>query len=229
MVHPMQARLQTSVSASPAERVTHPGRRWVLPASVTGLLLAWEAAVRWTGYPAYILPAPSAIASRLVSAVLAGDFEYHLAITVLEVVLGLGLGLVVAAVLGYALARSPVAEETLAPYIVSLQAIPMPAVAPLLYIWFGVGLLPRVLVCSLIVFFPVLVNLVVGLRSVEPELYDLMRTLKAGRWQILTKLELPAALPVLLGGLKIGATLAVIGAVVGEFLGGNQGLGYLVN
>jgi NitT/TauT family transport system permease protein len=105
------------------------------------------------------------------------------------------------------------------------------AIAPLLVIWFGSGsgLRSKVLICALIVFFPILINTIVGVRSVEPDLRDLMRSLKATPWQTFRKLELPAALPILLGGLKVGATLSVIGAVVGEFVGADRGLGFLIN
>jgi NitT/TauT family transport system permease protein len=107
--------------------------------------------------------------------------------------------------------------------------VPVVAIAPLLIIWFGPGLISKVLICALIVFFPVLVNTVVGLRSVPEELRDLMRSLQASRWQVIRLLEVPASLPVFLGGLRIGATLAVIGAVVGEFVGADRGLGFLIN
>jgi NitT/TauT family transport system permease protein len=103
------------------------------------------------------------------------------------------------------------------------------AIAPLLIIWFGPGLLSKVLICALIVFFPILINTVVGVRAVPVDLYDLMRSLKASRWQVFSLLEVPAAMPVLLGGLRIGATLSVIGAVVGEFVGSDRGLGFLIN
>ena len=108
------------------------------------------------------------------------------------------------------------------------QSVPVVAYAPLLIIWFGSGLLSKVLICTLIVFFPILINVVVGMRGVPEELRDLMRSLRASPWQTFLHLELPAALPVLLGGLKIGATLSVIGAVVGEFMGADAGLGFLV-
>jgi NitT/TauT family transport system permease protein len=134
-----------------------------------------------------------------------------------------------ATALGYLLARSPAVERFLAPYIVASQSIPIVAIAPLLVIWFKTGLLSKVLISALIVFFPILVNTVVGLRSVPEELHDLMRSLQATRWQTFTLLEVPAALPVFLGGLRIGATLAVIGAVVGEFVGADRGLGFLIN
>lgn len=149
--------------------------------------------------------------------------------TLTEVLSGLALGMSVAVVVGYALAKSRTIERLLSPYVVASQSIPIVAIAPLLVIWFGAGRLSKVLISALIVFFPILVNTVVGVRSVPADLRDLMRSLRATRWQTLTKLEMPAALPVLFGGLKIGATLSVIGAVVGEFVGADEGLGFLVN
>jgi NitT/TauT family transport system permease protein len=131
--------------------------------------------------------------------------------------------------LGYLIAKSPSAERILAPYIVASQSIPIVAIAPLLIVWFGSGPLSKILISALIVFFPVLVNTVVAVRSVPEDLRDLMRSLRATRWQTFTKLEVPAAMPVLLGGLKIGATLSVIGAVVGEFVAADEGLGFLIN
>ena len=132
-------------------------------------------------------------------------------------------------VLGYLIARSTLLERILTPYIVALQAIPVVAIAPLLVIWFGSGLTSKVLICALTVFFPMLINTIVGVRGVAPELHDLMRALEATRWQTLRHLEAPAALPVLMGGLKVSATLSVIGAVVGEFVSARAGLGFLVN
>jgi NitT/TauT family transport system permease protein len=120
-------------------------------------------------------------------------------------------------------------ERLLSPYVVASQAVPIVAIAPLLVIWFGPGLLSKIMITALIVFFPVLINTIVGLRSVPDELRDLMRSLLATPWETFTKLEAPAALPVFLGGLRIGATLAVIGAVVGEFVGADRGLGFMIN
>ncbi len=131
--------------------------------------------------------------------------------------------------LGYLLAKSPASERFLSPYLVASQAIPLVAIAPLLIIWFGPGLFSKILICSLIVFFPILINTIVGVRAVPDTLRDLMRSLHASRQQTLRLLEVPAALPVFLGGLRVGATLSVIGAVVGEFVGSDRGLGFLIN
>jgi NitT/TauT family transport system permease protein len=130
---------------------------------------------------------------------------------------------------GYLLAQYPAFEQFFGPYLVASQAIPTIAIAPLLVIWFGPGIISKIIICALVVFFPVLINTFVGLRSVSKDLYLLMYSLKATRWQIFLYLEIPAALPILFGGLRIGATLSVIGAVVGELIGADRGLGFLIN
>jgi NitT/TauT family transport system permease protein len=192
-------------------------------------VIAWEALARLSRLPAFILPPPARVWGRLGDVLGDGTLWRHTQATLVEVLAGLALGMAVAAALGYLVAKSPALERALTPYIVASQSIPVVAIAPLLVIWLGPGLPSKVVVCALIVFFPMLINTVVGLRSVAPELRDLMRALEAGRWQTFVKLEAPAALPVLLGGLKIGATLAVIGAVVGELVGADRGLGFLIN
>ncbi len=203
--------------------------RWLLPVSLLVLLGLWAAAARWGGWPSFILPSPGRVALRFWQALVDGSLLRHTLFTLLEVVLGMGLGVSLATLLGYALARSPLLEKLLSPYLVASQAVPVVAIAPLLVIWFGPGLGSKVLICALIVFFPVLVNTIVGLRAVPRELRELMHSLKADRRQMLRYLEVPSALPVFLGGLRIGATLSVIGAVVGEFVGSDRGLGFLVN
>lgn len=191
--------------------------------------LGWEALARLNQYPAFILPLPTQVWTRLLVAVGDGSLARHSLITLSEVLAGLAIGFALATGWGYAVAKSPPLEKALTPYIVASQAVPIVAIAPLLIIWFGAGQTSKVLICALITFFPILVNTVLGVRSVEPDLRDLMRSLRATAWQTFVKLELPAALPVLLSGLKIGATLAVIGAVVGEFAGADRGLGFLIS
>jgi NitT/TauT family transport system permease protein len=191
--------------------------------------LLWEALVRWTSLPNFFLPSPSKVWERFVVSFMDGSLLIHTTATLIEVLAGLALGMTVAVLLGYLIAKSKIAERLLSPFIVASQSIPVVAIAPLLIVWFGSGRLSKVLISALIVFFPVLVNTVVGVRSVPEDLRDLMRSLRASRWQFFTKLEVPAALPVLFGGLKIGATLSVVGAVVGEFLAADQGLGFLIN
>jgi NitT/TauT family transport system permease protein len=212
------------------------GRRWhsrshllTAPVVLLVFLILWQGAVWLSDYPSFILPSPGDVMKTLTRTLADGTLWRHAQATLSEIIAGLGLGLVAAALVGYALAKSRLLERLLSPYIVASQSVPVVAIAPLLVIWFGSGRLSKVLICALIVFFPVLVNTVVGIRSVEEDLRDLMRVLGANRWQTFQMLEVPAALPVLLGGLKIGVTLSVIGAVVGEFVGADQGLGFLVN
>jgi NitT/TauT family transport system permease protein len=199
------------------------------PASLLIALAAWFAVARFSSLPAFILPPPELVWDRLLRALADGSLLRHLAITAQEVLLGLLVGTLAAAALGYAIAHSPRLERALAPYVVASQSVPVVAIAPLLVIWFGPGLLSKTIICALIVFFPILINTVIGLHSVQADLRDLMRSLRATRWQTFRLLELPAALPVFLGGLRIGATLAVIGAVVGELVGADRGLGFLIN
>lgn len=180
-------------------------------------------------YPPFLLPTPQQVGNKFLAVAADGTLWYHTSVTLVEILAGLALGLTAATLLGYVLAKSPLVERFLSPYIVASQSVPIVALAPLLIVWFGFGLLSKVLVCALTIFFPVLISTIVGLRSVEEELMDLMRSLQATRWQIFRYLEVPGALPVLLGGLKIGVTLSVIGAVVGEFAQSDRGLGFLVN
>ena len=209
-------------------RNMHTSRIGLALVSFAVFLILWQGVI-WLGdYPPFILPPPGAVVERLVDLVENGSLWFHAGVTLREVLAGLGLGMLLATFLGYGLAHSPVAERLLAPYIVASQSVPTVAIAPLLVIWFGTGILSKILVCALIVFFPVLVNTVVGVRSVGRDLRDLMRALEASRWQMVWLLEVPAALPVFFGGLKVGATLAVIGAVVGEFVASDRGLGYLL-
>jgi len=203
--------------------------RWTAVASLAAALLGWWLVSRFAGLPAFILPAPEQVAVRFWKALMDGSLLVHTAATLAEVLLGLLAGTIAAATLGYAIAKSRLFEQLVSPYLVATQAIPIVAIAPLLVIWFGPGIFSKVLICALIVFFPVLVNTVVGVRAVPSPFHDLMHSLRATRGQILRMLEVPAALPVLLGGLRIGATLSVIGAVVGELVGSDHGLGFLVN
>lgn len=197
--------------------------------SLTLALAGWWVLTTFMKLPAFLLPGPGAVAARFGRALTDGSLARHTLATLTEVLVGLAVGVLAATVLGYGLAKSRSLERLLTPYVVASQAIPVVAIAPLLVIWFGPGLFSKVLICALIVFFPVLINTVVGMRSVPLQLSELMRSLHATRSQTFWKLEVPASLPVFLGGLRIGATLAVIGAVVGEFVGADRGLGFLVN
>lgn len=199
----------------------------MVPLSLVMLVGGWSLLARF--YPTWILPGPAQVWRRFLRVAGDGTLWGHVQTTLTEALLGFFLGFCVASVLGYVLAKSPLLERLAAPYIVASQSTPVVAVAPLLILWFGAGILSKILVCALVVFFPMLVNTVVGLRSIDPEYRALFESLGASSWQTFTKLELPAALPVLFGGLRVGITLSVVGAVVGEFIGSDRGLGALIN
>lgn len=197
--------------------------------SLAAFLALWKVVTVIGGYPDYILPAPELVASRGARAIASGVLWQHTGATLLEVVLGFGLGAVAAIAAGIALGKSVLIERVLSPYIVAAQAVPILALAPLLDIWFGGGLLARVIICALIVFFPIAIATMVGIRSADPLMAEMLRSLGAGPSQVTTSLEIPSALPVIFGGLRVGVTLAVIGAVVAEWAGASVGLGVLIN
>lgn len=203
-------------------------RNWLAPISIVAGILVWHLVTQYSGIPNFILPSPLSVWARFLKAMGDGSLLYHSGVTLIEIVLGLLAGAIFATVVGYALAKSRSLEKVLSPYIVASQAIPIVAIAPLLVIWLGDGILSKVVICALIVFFPVLVNTIVGVRAVPVALYDLMNSLHASRAQILWKVEVPASLPVFLGGLRVGATLSVIGAIVGELVDAEEGLGFLL-
>jgi NitT/TauT family transport system permease protein len=192
-------------------------------------VLGWKALVVIGGYPPFILPPPEEVAARFVSAWADGTIGPHAARTLVEIGLGFTVGASLALIVGYVLARRRLAERLLSPYLVAAQATPILPLAPLLALWFGPGLAAKVVICALIVFFPVAIATMVGVRAVDARLLELARSLRATRRQVVTTLEIPAALPAIFGGLRVGVTLAVVGAIVGEWAGADRGLGLLVN
>jgi NitT/TauT family transport system permease protein len=229
----MQTEVQKlTLSVKDAAQTTKIGllkRLAYLVISLAGGILIWQLAVSLLGLPAFILPGPGLVWRRFLQSLGDGQLVRHFLTTLSQVLAGLLIGGFSATSLGYLLSKSSTLEKLLSPYLVASQSIPIVAIAPLLIIWFGPGIFSKVLICSLIVFFPILINTVVGLREVPKDLRDLMRTLKASPFQMFWKLEVPAALPIYLGGLRVGATLSVIGAVVGELVGSDRGLGFLIN
>ena len=199
------------------------------PVAILAGLVLWKLVVVAGDYPQFVLPAPERVAARFAAAVADGTWWGHTRTTLVESLLGFGLGCALATTLGYALAQAPYLERLLAPYIAASQALPVIAIAPLLLLWFGFGLLPKVLVAALVVFFPILVNTVTGLRGIDPSLREMALISGASRAQLLALVELPLSLPTLLSGVKIGFTLAITGATVAEFMGADRGLGLLLN
>jgi ABC-type nitrate/sulfonate/bicarbonate transport system permease component len=197
------------------------------PASLLlAFFLFWEAAVHLRDVSPYVLPPPSAVLESLWTdrALLAPEAW----VTMQEILLGFGLAFAVAMTLGFVLSHSVVLNRTLYPLLVASQTIPVLAIAPVLLIWFGYGMLPKVIVTALIAFFPLTVNTVTGFGSVDPEMKTLFRAYKGGRWQTFRKLTLPWAMPYIMAGVKISITLSVIGATVGEWIGADAGLGFVI-
>ena len=188
------------------------------------ILIVWELAVRLFGVPAYLLPPPSAIARRMAT-----DYELlavNTWITLGEVLAGFALAIVVSIPLAAILAQFRVVENAVYPTLVASQTIPKVAIAPLLVVWFGFGLTPKILIAFLICFFPIVVDTMTGFRCVPREVIWLARSMGASQWKTFMKIRIPAALPNIFAGLKVASTLAVVGAVVGEFIGADRGLGY---
>ncbi len=190
------------------------------------LLVAWEVAVRLLRIPEYLVPAPSRVVAKVFQ---------HLPllarqgwVTTQEILLGYLVSIAVGIPLALAIFLWPAFSRSVYPLLVASQAVPKTAIAPLFIIWFGFGMVPKVLVAFLIAFFAIVINTVVGLQSVQPEKIYLARSMGLGSWPTFVKFRLPQALPAIFGGLKVAITLAVVGAVVGEFVGADSGLGYLL-
>jgi NitT/TauT family transport system permease protein len=191
-------------------------------------LVAWQLGPPLLGIPHFIVPPASMVLAELLRMLSLNHLLFHTAVTAAEVVAGFLFGSLLGAVFGYLLGMSPVAEFALSPYILALQIAPKVAFAPLFILWMGYGVYPKILVAILIVFFPVMVNVLTAIRAVDADLINLARSFTASRAQIFWKIEFPCSLPALFASLRIGATLAVVGVVVGELVGGNSGVGYLL-
>lgn len=203
------------------------GLDWLGPSALLALLLVvWEVAVEVTDTPEWLLPAPSAVAHALID-----DRDILLPnalVTLEEVLIGFALALVSGVGLGIAVYRSELLARILYPLIIGSQTVPIPALAPLLLVWFGYGLGPKVLVTALVGFFPLVVNTVEGLRATDPDVVNLLRSFGAPRGRVFRLVELPSSLPSIFAGAKIAVAISVIGAVFGELVGAKAGLGYLM-
>jgi NitT/TauT family transport system permease protein len=185
----------------------------------------WELGVRWAQVPVFILPPPSRIVTQFMAMCAQQLFWADLLVTLNEVVLGYAVGIVVAVVLGAAIAQLPLLELSLMPYVVAFQTIPSVALAPLFLQWFGYGTLSKVVMAALIAFFPILVNVIAGLQASGRDEIQMLRAFGATRAQILLKVRVPNALPYVFAGLELGVVFALVGAIVAEFVGAKAGLG----
>ena len=201
--------------------------RW-LPAVliVIAILGGWEAYARIADVESWLLPAPSEIAATFGRDL--GLLSRHAWVTLEEVVIGFGLALTGGVLLAAGISLSRNVERAIYPFVIAAPTIPWLVVAPVLLIWFGHGMAPKIIVVALISFFPIVVTTVDGLRSVDPDSVSLIRTLGASRWQIFLKVQAPSSLPFLFSGAKVAIAVSVIGAIVGEWVGSSEGLGYLM-
>src|SRR6266496_1477056 len=192
------------------------------------VLFAWYIVTTPGHVSALFLPAPADVFSSLLAGLKSGVFLSNALVTIEESVFGFLLSLAIALPLGYGLAKSRLLAITIHPYMAAGQAIPAIVVAPFFSLWLGYGLLPNLLICALVVFFPMVINTILGMKTIDRSLTDAARVEGASGWSLLARIEFPLALPALLAGVRTGFTLSIVGALVGEFVGGDQGLGALV-
>lgn len=194
-------------------------------AAIVGLIAAWAAYTHFGGVPAYLLPPPEAVGRVLWTSAVSGEIWGHLGFTVGNILMGFAAGSLLGVLLGFALGLSPRVEEWLEGPILILQTAPKIALAPLFVIWFGLGPASKIILIVSLVLFPVMVGALLGFRSVDPRYRDLAKIIGLGRWQRVLRIDLPAAMPDIFVGLRIGAVQAVVGAVLGEWMSGRLGLG----
>jgi len=215
---------------TPGRRVSEPAQNWILRAAAIAVFLGgWELVSRYSGVNPLFFPPPSKVAQSFVGIAKTPSFwTTHVSVTLKEILLGFLAGCTTGVVLGILITRSRVIESVLQPFILATQMIPKLALAPLLVVWFGFGILPRLITVALITFFPLLVNTILGIRSADAEQLDLFRVIHASSVAVFLKLELPGALPVMFGGFKVAIVLSTVGATVAEFIGSSEGLGALI-
>ncbi|MBL8338191.1 MAG: ABC transporter permease [Rhodoferax sp.] len=212
------------MSANPSSLIT---AAWSFLVLVVFLVL-WQFGPGLLGVPEFVLPPLSKVVAEAGRIWETERLLWHAGITALEVVIGFVLGSLLGALIGYALGVSPRVEAVFSPYLLALQIAPKVAFAPLFVMWLGYTMYPKILVAILIVFFPVLINVLSAMRAMDHDMINLARSFSATRMQVFTMVEYPTTLPSLFSGLRIASTLAVIGVVVGELVGGNMGLGYML-
>lgn len=208
-------------------------RRLVVPIILslclfTALMAAWELSIVALKVPTYVIPGPGAVFWSLYNGVSSGLYWTHFQVTLSEVIIGYCIGLGLALVFGSLIAVNRTIEFYFYPYLVMFQSMPKVALAPVMIVWFGLGLTSKIVNVAIVCFFPLLVNAIAGLRSPDPERVNLMRSLNASEWQIFYMLRIPSALPFIFAGLEVAIVLALIGAIVAEFVGAEYGLGMLI-
>src|SRR5881409_1015511 len=200
----------------------------LIPLVLVAFVFGWEFIVRAWQIPEFLVPAPSAIGRALVAGLTSRLYLEHFGVTLYESLLGFLIAAAAGIACGTLIAQFRVVEQTLYPYLVALQTLPKIAIAPLLIVWLGFGITSKVVIAALVAFFPILVNVIVGLKTIDAAKLDLMRSLRASRWQTFRLVTFPNALPFVFAGLDIAIVFSVLGAIVGEFVGAQRGLGNLI-
>jgi NitT/TauT family transport system permease protein len=200
----------------------------LIPLVFVAFVAFWEWAVRAWQLPPFLVPAPSAVAAALAAGLASQLYLAHFWVTMSEALAGFLIAAAAGIVTGAVIAQFRLVEQTLYPYLVALQTLPKIAIAPLIIVWFGFGITSKIVIAAMVSFFPVLVNVIVGLKTVDKGKLDLMRSLNASRWQTFRMVKLPNALPFVFAGLDVAIVFSVLGAIVGEFVGAQRGLGNLI-
>lgn len=221
---PSQAKRQVGFASTIRERPEIPLAIGLFVVLIGG----WELLVRVLEVPKIIVPTPSAVFLSLIDSLQSPSFLHHFWITFFETMAGFALGASVGLLLGGIIGQFPLLEKTLYPYVVAFQTVPKVAIAPIIVIWFGYGVTSKVVITATIAFFPVLANTIVGLRATPPDQLELLLAYTANRWQVFWKVKVFQALPYIFVGLDVAIVLSIIGAIVGEFVGSEAGLGYLI-
>lgn len=230
----MTTRTMTGVSTPakprrPIRRFLREKPEWILvPGLFVIAVTVWESVIRGMGVPTYIFPAPSDILRALIDRLGSGVYIEHGLYTLSEAMMGFLLAAVAGIGIGSVIAQFRLVEKTLYPYLIAIQTTPKLAIAPLFIMWFGFGMTSKVIIAAILSFFPILVNVIAGLRSTDAQRIELMRSLRATRWQIFWMVRLPSALPMIFAGLQVAVIFSILGAIVGEFVGSNKGLGNLI-
>lgn len=204
-------------------------RKVILPVLFLPIfLIVWELYVRVFRVPNYLLPGPAELALSMVQLFVNGGVMKHIAVTMEEILVGTAAGIVIGLVLGYAMAKIHFLERLIMPFVIIIQTAPKISLAPLFILWMGLGIESKAALVILVVSFPIMINEVSAIRSIDPNVYNLMKVLKASRWQTFTKIEVPYSIEMMLSGIKLALTQAMTGAVIGEMIGAKAGLGYLL-
>jgi NitT/TauT family transport system permease protein len=230
------------MSAQPVARAAGPADRagagealrgtllpWIsTPVLVVGVIAGWKLVIAVFDISPFVLPQPEEVLGGMAEVVRSQEFTAHLRVTLTETLVGFGIALVLGVGMGAVLGRIRWLERALRPLVVASQVVPKVALVPLFIVWFGFGITSKIVIVAIFAFFPIMLNTLLGVRSVEPGHRDVMRGLNAGRWATFWRLDYHSTLPYVFAGMEIGIVFATIGAVVGEYLGGNQGLGYMI-